>query len=244
MTFNPTNPTDAPDFTNGLQAGGFVMSRSSAFNCPTGVTTLGPWYVGNIPAIMYYTSLGGANGTFTQVYFTASNVAGNGINGQTYYKSGTFYTTDIVPVAAPWVWMVFDNETGGAKNISYSISALPTWSPYGMLGAGTSLTQVGLLAIADFQALASGAAVNITPVNSTPGPASVSLFATAGTVDAQIVATAGSYNTRYLQGFSISATGVSSDTKEVILPNDDWELIITNRGAASCDVQAAVMSKR
>lgn len=212
-----------------------MFAHTTANNLPNGQTILGPWYVGNVPAVIHWHTWSVLNphNSF-QVLFTTDQQGTNGITGPTYFTNSGAATFDICPVLGPWAWIYAFNNGAAASSLAYYIGAIPVWSPQGLLGnADTGSSWPGMLLWTQQQAIAAGATVAFTPTAFVPGKAMISVNGAGSICQVFLKMLAGPNVNQSIAGVAIGTNDARWKTQEIVLPNDNYQVNIRNDSAAA-----------
>lgn len=248
MTF--FNATDAPDGVNAPSFGRGTLMNESAAALPVG-TTVFPnginswWYVGSASylTLVFAPSISGA--IEYNVEFFGSQNAADLVTLVTYSKIGGLPTVDIIPIVGPYMHLAVVNT--GPANASQIFIGLGFGSvPEGSLGGFTGPFGIAgrVLATIPFQAIPANSNLVVGMEANVPGAGIMTLFGETQVFTSVVLVTAGPAINLNAGIASIPAGSFTATTVPIILPNDDWELEITNRGAAAAKGLATVMSAR
>lgn len=244
MTFAPTNATDAPDWSGQPGIGGFVMGANLNASFPFGNTMVGPWYVGNVAASIIKFFFGSTLNDAVTAYWWQEQEMIHQINSVAYKKGGKTWTVDCVPNYGPWLSLNFNVPSGGTEvGCAYIVSGVPVYNYYGQVGQWAG-NEPGILLQVPFQSVAAGVTLSVQGGSFVPGPADVFFYTDHGSAELLIEATAGTFANNHLGGYALVGNPTACDTKEILLPYDDWRIQITNRGSSVMNTMAAVLTKR
>ena len=244
------NATDAPDGSDGPGIGTGTLLQALQVSTPAHSTinlpgTFQSYYVGNVAGLLAFISSGSDVFYSCQFNFSEDFQGLFTIAQFNYAKTSHLYTVDEIPVCAPFLNIVFGNNSAGPILSNLTVQTLSGNVP-GIGGINGNVNAAGrMLAHFPFGAIAANATIIVNADSYIPGPGTITVFSSGGAGFAFIQTKVGNISSQPVGLVSFSGgTGQQGNTGAVVLPNDDWDFRITNTLGTSQNFLGTVMTGR
>lgn len=245
------NTGDAPDDYQSPSTGGGVLVASTNQPLNNGDTWFpsapgagNPWYMGSASSLfLAHEPTGGQAMTVFLTFYT--DRAGTNTLFSYVYNRNTANSPlfDMIPVLTPFMRMRI-NTAGGATTCQVSLTQTPVVGGAALFGGIFNANAGRIMAEIQNQPINAGVGVTQPMSYNVPGPAVLSVRGGGQVFEAAIMPSVGpSTIVAVARGFT-GANNPAGIVVPVYLPNDDWNLVLVNRGGAAANGEAVVTSGR
>lgn len=236
---------DRPDYTDAPTFGSGVLLPKTTLTVKNGTTWYSPvWYTGAMGSLFWAAFLK-ANVDMSYVFTFYQDPGGRvPVTDVAYNKTTISTTSDSIPVVGPYLQLAVTNNTAGASTDTDVFVSSSQGS--GAAGIGPALLGGGdrLLLPVAYSSFPAGSTTNFTPESFVPGRAVLSWYVSGGPVQWVIVGQTSETAQVGVMWDQYAGPGAGSDTRRIVLPNDDWVLRLTVQASAAVDATACVMTDR